>query len=228
MLVTENGPKHSIDKLPDLQRRAVIQAIMNEVPLRDVAKMAGCSLGSVHRYKQQFVIPTLQDHKINLWDQQVEALPKLNADERKAIESELCPEVIQNTQLEQLERRGTKVLMRASPVKSRAEKLWRFTARNLGRAQKAQRTVAMPDGSLAPVGQDFGVLAPLLNQAHKNLEIQGRLSGELIHGNGAGGGPSVAIQIVMPGQSAGASPIAETVTIDVSDGHLSAKIGGKK
>jgi hypothetical protein len=56
------------------------------------------------------------------------------------------------------------------------------------------KVVPDEDGNLCAVGKDLSVMAPLLAQAHKNLEILGRATGELE----PQGGQSLAIQIICP------------------------------
>jgi hypothetical protein len=208
MIPGDSGPKPRVDQLPELQRRAVIQALMNEVPLRKVAKMAGCSLGAIHDYKRKYIIPQLQTPHENLIDQQTRELPKLSKEDKIELKAEQNPE--RHEQLRtNVQRSQVKEVLRASPVKRRVEKLWHFTAKNLQRASKA----TTKDGK-----QDFTPLPGLLNQAHKNLELQGKLSGEI--GSGSSG-PSVAIQIVYPGAE---PPAREATIIDVTAGT---KIGSR-
>src|SRR3954469_3930478 len=78
----------------------------------------------------------------------------------------------------------------ASPFKERLHATWDFIDRNLRRAEHAVQII---DGD--PVADDLAILAPLINQAHKNLELLGKASGELQDRPAA---PSIAIQVVVP------------------------------
>jgi hypothetical protein len=73
----------------------------------------------------------------------------------------------------------TRDIVKSSPFRERVEKLWGVTDESIEKAKA--------DG-------DIHLLAPLINQAHKNCEILGRATGELesVANN------SVAIQIVYP------------------------------
>ena len=77
-----------------------------------------------------------------------------------------------------------------SIFRQRLEKLYGVVDRTLDKAEKAVRV----DAEGNAVGADLTVVAPLLNAAHKNLEILGRATGEL-EPQGAG---QVSIQIVCP------------------------------
>lgn len=84
--------------------------------------------------------------------------------------------------------RLTKDIIQASPFRERLEKLW-------DRTEKALNT--------AETSKDLGVMAPLLNQAHKNVHMLGVATGEIEQVAAA----NVAIQIVMP-QAPAAPPTA--------------------
>jgi hypothetical protein len=72
----------------------------------------------------------------------------------------------------------------ASPVRERVQELWTRTQRNL---DAVEETATKPE--------HLGLVAPLLAQAHKNVEILGQLTGEL---SSAASGPQIAISIVVP------------------------------
>ncbi len=94
-----------------------------------------------------------------------------------------------------MERLATEALV-AAPVLSlfrqRLEKLHRRVDGALDRAESAVRVVKV-DGKLAAVGPDLSPIAPLLSQAHKNLEMLGRSTGELE----PTGGQGFCIQIIV-------------------------------
>ena len=75
----------------------------------------------------------------------------------------------------------------------RLEKLWNRVDRNLDKAKNAVRTRTI-DGVEVWEEQGLAAIAPLMNQAHKNLELLGKVTGEIETSAGA----NVAIQIVLP------------------------------
>jgi transcriptional regulator with XRE-family HTH domain len=77
----------------------------------------------------------------------------------------------------------TRDIIRTDPFRERLEALW-------------SRTNEALDAS-APGTQYFNLFANILNQAHKNLELLGRVTGDLADDKA----PSVAIQIVLPSVS---------------------------
>jgi hypothetical protein len=197
--------KATIDRLPDLQRKAVIDAILRGDPLRSIAAMAGVSFARVRDYRDKHVMPNLR------LTPQIDYLAEESTTCKSGQNEPIQPnvQVLSNQQTARALQTDTKAILRASPVRQRAESLWRYTARNLRRAEAASKTEK----------PDFSAIAPLLNQAHKNLEIQGKLSGELATA-GSGGAPSVTIQIVMP-TAEGPS----TVDIDVMGAQIGLKSG---
>ena len=91
----------------------------------------------------------------------------------------------------------TRDIVRASPFLDRLEKLWERTDRALDKAETASELAVMPG---------------LLNQGHKNLELLGRVTGELE----TPAQQQIAIQIVMPQAVLGSSgdrPDVEVVDI---------------
>lgn len=90
--------------------------------------------------------------------------------------------------------RLTKAIVAASPFRDRLEELWSRTDKALTQAEESK---------------ELGVMAPLLNQAHKNVELLGRVTGEL-----EVSAPMVAIQVVCPVEIRPAGP--EPPTIDIS------------
>lgn len=98
-----------------------------------------------------------------------------------------------------------------SVFRERLEHLNGIVHRALSKAESSVRVATDKDGNQVVVGADLGVLAPLLNQAHKNVEMLGRATGELE----PQGGGSVSIQILCP--AAGATTIEQMPRISYSD-----------
>lgn len=81
-----------------------------------------------------------------------------------------------------------------SVFRQRLEKLHGRIDRTLDKAEAAVRISRDSEGNEVFAGPDLAVMAPLLNVAHKNVEILGRATGELEPTGGSG----VSIQIVCP------------------------------
>lgn len=90
-----------------------------------------------------------------------------------------------------------------SIFRHRLEKLHQVIDRTITKAETSVRVAPDKDGNLVVIGADLGVIAPLMNQAHKNLEMLGRATGELE----PQGGTNVSIQIVVPGTGTAAPRI---------------------
>ena len=68
----------------------------------------------------------------------------------------------------------------SSPFRSRLEQMWGRAERSMDRAETAVRvTMDKESGEYLVAGQDVAAIAPLMAQAHKNLELLGRATGEL-------------------------------------------------
>jgi transposase len=164
-----------IDELPEVQRRQVVDAILEGKSSRYIAKIAGCSHSVVNQYRRRTVLPAIQKA------QQVQAFQPLPRTTLEALQ--------QQTVL-------TREIVQASPFRDRLEKLWQRTEKAADRAERAVRVVKdEKSGELVPVGPDVSAIAPILNQAHKNVELLGRVTGELQENTGRA---NVAIQIVIP------------------------------
>lgn len=186
--------KAHIDNLPENKRRKVLDALLRGESLRKVAKMAGVSHTVVSDYKRKVMIPALktaQQFKEN------QPLPETRGQH-----------LAETANL-------TRDIVKASPFMERHEFLWGKVTQGIEKAENAVRVVTDREtGQLMSVGPDVGVLAPLLNQAHKNLELLGQVTGELQQAPQA----QTNIMIVVPASSNyAAGREAEPVTIDI--GH---------
>lgn len=94
----------------------------------------------------------------------------------------------------------TKDILQSSPFQERLQKLWERVERNLDRIEGSP---------------DLQNLAPLLNQAHKNLAILGRATGELETSAAVG----LAIQIVLPAPMPAAPDEPDQDVIDIDPSH---------
>lgn len=147
-----------IDNLPEVQRRKVLNAIIEGKSLRAVASIVGCSHTVVQDYKRKVVMPAMKKA------QQLQSFQPLPESNAVALQQQASL---------------TRDIVQTSPFRDRLENLWERTTKALDRAEETKE--------LAP-------MAPLLNQAHKNVELLGRVTGELEVQAAA----NVAIQIVMP------------------------------
>jgi|SRR5581483_5628499 len=183
--------QYIINELPESTRSKVLDALLAGASLRECAKIGGVSHEAVKTYKQNVFLPAV--HKAR----QIQALQGLpTSDTQKAIEHiSLTRDVIQT-----------------SPLRDRLQFLWSESEDAVKRAKRAVRVVKDPaSGELVPVGPDVAAIAPVLNQAHKNCELLGRVTGELESAPSA----NIAVQIVMPGAPQN-PPAAELPYIDVS------------
>jgi hypothetical protein len=171
--------------LPAAKKQAVIEAILNGIPLRRIAEMAGCNFNSVKRYRDEKVIPQLQSQPEREFTAAVKKRAKV-----PAVQAPQAIHVSQNnaihhdtksiTPLESAENTARQIV-RASPVRERLQKLWERT-----------------DGYLDKIAADdelLGLASGLLNQAHKNVELLAKVTGEIARGEHT---THVSVNIVMP------------------------------
>lgn len=141
------------------------------------------SVKTIHRYKSNVIMPILAKET-----------------ERKSLSISQSGEFVSPVSLTNDTSVADRVTSEATnaPVLSifrqRLEKLNGIIDRTLNKAESAVRLATDKDGNQVVVGADIGVMAPLLNQAHKNVEMLGRATGELE----PSGGGSVSIQILCP------------------------------
>jgi len=181
--------RSTIDNLPEAVRIQVLDMCLDGASLGAIAKVAGCSRQAVCEWRQRNVKPAMETaralQKLQS-NQQVEPRP----DDANAVRASTIVKAAETVSL-------TRDIVKSSPVRDRLEKLWQRIDTSLDRAETAVRTVTdKASGEQVVVGEDLGVMAPLLNQAHKNVEIFGKLTGELKDQSDT----QVAIQIVYPQQ----------------------------
>ena len=103
---------------------------------------------------------------------------------------------------------------RLSMFRERLEKLWQRADRTLDKAEAAVRVGEDQEGNAVFGARDITPIAPLLNAAHKSLELLGRATGELE----PEGRQSIAIQIICPqAPNPGAMPRVSYVSADAID-----------
>jgi hypothetical protein len=171
-MATRRESQCIIENLPEVQRKKVVDALISGVSLRKVGEMAGCSVTAVMAYKKRVVKPALRTaHQVQHF-QAVTSLDSQRFQEHAAL---------------------TRDIVQASPFRERLEKLWDRADKALDKAENAVRTRVV-DGVEVWEEQGLQAIAPLLNQAHKNVELLGRVTGELE----VAAGSNIAIQIVLP------------------------------
>lgn len=180
------GPSYSIDQHP--QKDIIVKRIIDGLPSRKVVSgiMPHLSHSTVQRYKTSVIKPIIaraeKTERILLCDQP-------EPETKKQPVSLVSNDSVRQTAVQAIKDAPVVSLFRAGLEKYRA-----VIDRTIDRAESAVRVATDKDGNEVVIGADLGVIAPLLNQAHKNLEILGRATGEL-EPQGAG---QVSIQIVLP------------------------------
>lgn len=149
--------------------------------LRKAAEIGGVSHEAVKAYKVKVVIPAMRKA------QEIQSFLPLDKPDSVKVQ--------EHTSL-------TRDIVRTSVFRDRLEKLWEKTENAIERAETAVRTVVDPDtGQLVAVGPDVAAIAPILNQAHKNVHMLGVATGEIEQV-----AANIAIQIVLPQQQAESAP----------------------
>ena len=192
-MATRRESQCIIENLPEAQRKKVLDALITGVSLRKIGEMAGCSVTAVMAYKKRVVKPALKlAHQVQSF-QQVDSIDSVKVASHAAL---------------------TRDIVQASPFAARLEKLWQRVDKSLDKAESAVRTKTI-DGVEVWEEQGLQAIAPLMNQAHKNLELLGRVTGELE----VAAVSNIAIQIVLPQAGSGVavdeSPSAYQ-TIDIA------------
>ncbi len=189
MNASDYRPANAVDALPPATRAAVIDGILKGAKFRDIAKICGLSAATILRYRDKVVLPSLQVQPGK------QPMRQATSHETVAVPTSIPL----SRHVPALQPIATQDVMRTSPVRDRVQSLWATT-------HKAVRKASGDD-------KHFGALPGLLNQAHKNVEMLAKLTGELQDGRG-GGGPAVAIQIVYHGAQAPEVAMNETGVID--------------
>ena len=163
----------AIDKLPETQRQLVLNAMLEGQPARKVAAIAGISRQAVCLYKKNRFLPSLRASMQAASNHQVTNTDGINNE----------PTIQRTVEL-------TRGVISSSPFRAQLASLKDRTERLLDCAESGIR--ARDDGK--PNTADAAACAPLIAQAHKNVELLGRATGELEQA----AGPQIAVQIVIP------------------------------
>ena len=149
------------------QRKQIIDAIVKKQPYRIILSWANppISMAAIGRFKQRALA-------------ELSAKPKTQAARTAFPSQNTAIEVPQPAQTVADNGYRQSLTSLASPFRSRLESTWGIAERTLARAEAAVRVVSV-DGESVPVGADLSCVAPLLAQAHRNIELLGRATGEL-------------------------------------------------
>lgn len=187
-----------IDSLPETERSKIVSDLLSGASQTAVARKLGVSRQAVSQYTRRVLRPAMQSAA------KLQSLQGLSSDP-----SQLTAE--------------NKLLVRqavSSPFMERHSYVWDVVQESLERGRRAVQVTKDGDA----VGEDLAVLAPLLNQAHKSLELLGKATGELQDKSAA---PVVSIQIVVPANPS-AAPRVEFGTgegvIDVGFEDIGARL----
>jgi hypothetical protein len=191
--------KRTIDRLPN--RKKIIDAMLAGVSDRKVAKMAGVSHVAVNAYRREVLQPSLN---------QAAAAHKFSKlAEKVGVDTTEAGQVAALTQ----------DLVKANPFLERAQVLWNECLDGVKDAKDAVRVHQKTDGTVVFDGRDFGALAALLNQAHRNLELFGKGTGLLRED--AGGVHVEKMLVVLPRvdrPAVAASPPAQVLDVPADKG----------
>ncbi len=187
------GRACSIDSHP--QRQKIIDALVAEQPYRDIAiwTVPPVSTAALFRFKRKALA-------------ELAGIPK---------RSETAPIYDSGGANVTGSVSRTALTAQSSPFRSRLEQMWGRAERSMDRAETAVRvTMDKESGEYLVAGQDVAAIAPLMAQAHKNLELLGRATGEL-----ASTEQNVTnVMVVMPNTSTGTQPSSQpddVLTIDI-------------
>jgi len=180
-----------IDCLPPALKAAVIDGIIKGRPLREIAKLVPCSPTVIMRYRDAVVIPSLTGKPLGD--------PRSPSPVQPAGQTVQLAEQMDTPTSSTRGHTNIRDMVRASPVRERVQKLWDRTDKLLDKVDEKESLIAVAPG--------------LLNQAHKNVELLAKMTGEIQDGRG-GGGPAVAVQIVYHGSEPPAVTIDQHGNID--------------
>ena len=176
-------PGFAVDTHP--QKQKIIDGILSGMTTRAISSFVVPPIphSAVQRYKVSVIKPMLERASVS--ERILNSVPGLKD---KPMDLSNAPPEVQAVQQ----------AIQDAPVLSlfrkRHEKVWGVVERTMAKAEAAVRVQRDEDGNEVFAGPDLGVMAPILNQAHKSIEILGRATGELE----PQGGQGVSIQIICP------------------------------
>jgi hypothetical protein len=201
---------------PQLQK--MIEAFIAGTPAREIARWATPRVAhnTISRYMRARVRPALNNAARLFAVDPPRTGAALGAEAKKKTRNVATQQTerpqMERDQAEQLALEALVAAPALSLFRQRLERLHDRVDRALDRAESAVRVIEK-DGKMVAAGADLSPIAPLLSQAHRNLEMLGRATGELE----PTGSASVQIQIICP--AAGSSQ-APRIVFGSDDGRM--------
>jgi hypothetical protein len=204
------GQAFIVDQHPEKQK--IIDGILSGRSVRDIARSVNppIEFNAIQRYKARIVRPIL-----GRAEETERLLGELKATPPSTLPPQPSPVALQKAAT------AIQDAPRLSVFRDRLEKLWQRTDRTLDKAESAVRVGKDEAGNPVFGAQDLTPIGPLLAQAHKNVELLARATGELE----LVGGPSLSIQIICPSAPADAMPRVTFMSNDASDAEGEEQIG---
>jgi hypothetical protein len=165
--------RSTIDNLPPTERQRIIDRLIRGESAGLIAQELDISRAAVQAYKARYIKPALKAADLMA----------------SASDTQLFPHVPTHDVLA-----NARNLVRTSPTQQRASQVYDMLMKDTRRARAAVQVTK--DGD--PIGEDMAILPPFYNQLHKNLELTGKLTGEIQDKSGA---PVVNVQVVIPAGS---------------------------
>jgi DNA-binding CsgD family transcriptional regulator len=163
------SPVSTIEQLTSQQRQTVTDLLLAGKSCRLIGETLGISPFVVSRYKNRVIKPSIRvAAKVLAAERQQ---PIIHSQETAAIAAQAAAHVAREQAI-------TREIAQSSPLRSRLDALW-------NRIDKYIEDPKVTDK------------APLINQAHKNLELLGRATGELNDSNRINGSSMQIMQVLM-------------------------------
>ena len=196
------APVHTIDRLPEVERKKVLDSILAGETLSSIAARLGITRQAMSSYKNRVVVPAMKTAAeitdVRRRNRQDNSEDNVSRETYQPPKQHAIDIISENKAL-------TREIVKASPLMERHGFLWEKTQQGIKDAASAVRVTYDEQGNEVSMAQDLSALAPLLNQGHKSIELLGRLTGELRDNTG----PTLVLNIV--------SAAEENKRIDYSD-----------
>lgn len=178
--------------------------------LRSIAKKAGVTHQSVSHFKKKSIDPARRNAAKLMKLDRIEGAAN-DGNHHALTRGQAVSQEIATRELSQ-------ELQKQNPFIERIQFLWDECRDGVLRAKDSVRTVTDEDGKLVPVGSDFGALAQMLNQAHRNAELFGKGTGLLqeVAANSPGSNHLVLLPVNVNVQLSGSTSTTEQRVTDVT------------
>lgn len=151
-------PVSTVDRLPEVERKKVLDAILAGETLSSLAARLGITRQAMSSYKNRVILPAIktaseiQDVRRRARDSSNDPTPTYASPKDQAIAQATENKVL------------TREIVKASPLMERHQFLWEKTQDGINSASDSKDLAALP---------------ALLNQGHKSIELLGKITGEL-------------------------------------------------